>query len=460
MPPAAPIHCFRASPQTSDRVASTVVERSFVSSLPERVGEHVTLRGWVHRVRLQRRMQFLIMRDSSGFVQLVHARGEGDPRLDSDIDALKPESAVTVTGRVVADARVKLGGLEVIVDSLRVDGLACQPLPIDVKSSVDRRTDYRFLDLRRQGQREIFEVQTAFEDGMRAEARRLGFVELHSPKLMASASESGSEVFPVNYFDQTAYLAQSPQFYKQMAMAAGFERVYEVGPVFRAEPSFTTRHATEFTGVDVEMSWIDSVDEIMDLEEQLLVAAVGDVADRHGEMIEARFGRTVTVPTRPFPRRRLGDEVAALRRDGWTPSVPDKVDLDPDGERRVSARTRAEESHEFTFVTHYPVTARPFYHMRDATDSAVTRSFDLLWNGIEITTGAQREHRYDVLVRQAVEANIDIEGLGYYLDCFRYGCPPHGGFGLGLSRAVVVMLGLSSVRDAMFVFRGPNRLRP
>ncbi len=406
-------------------------------------------------------MQFVILRDPTGLVQLVHERGAADdPSLEHEIDALKPESAITVSGRVVADARVKLGGLEVRVESVRLEGIARQPLPIDEKSSVDHRSDYRFLDLRRAGQRETFEVQTTFEDGMRAEARRLGFLELHSPKLMANASESGSEVFRVKYFDQTAFLAQSPQFYKQMAIAAGFERVYEVGPVFRAEPSFTTRHTTEFTGIDVELAWIESVDDVMDIEEQLLVAAISAVADHHGEMIKARFGIDVTVPARPFPRRRLGDEIEALREEGWEPSVPGKLDLDPDGERRASARTTAEQSHEFTFLTHYPVAVRPFYHMRDVTDPTLTRSFDLLWNGIEITTGAQREHRYEVLIEQAREACVSTDGMDYYLDCFKYGCPPHGGFGIGLSRIVMMLLGLSSIRDAMFLFRGPNRLRP
>ncbi len=436
------------------------MERTLVSNVPERVGERVKVQGFVNALRLQRRMQFVILRDHTGMVQLVHERGGDGDELEAEIEQLRPESSVTMTGEVVAAPNVKLGGVEIVVDSVHLENLSEQPIPIEASSSIDLRTDWRFLDLRHPGQREIFEVQTTFEDGMRDKAHELGFLELHSPKLMGSASESGSEVFAVEYFDDTAYLAQSPQFYKQMAIASGFDRVFEIGPVFRAEPSFTSRHATEFTGVDAEMAWIDGLDDVMDLEEALLVAALERVAERHGPMIEEQFGVTVTVPTRPFPRHRLLDEIAVLEAEGWTPSVPGKVDLDPDGERRVSARTAAEEGHEFTFVTHYPAGLRPFYHMRDEDDPTLTRSYDLLWNGVEITTGAQREHRYDVLMVQAAELGLNTEGMDYYLDCFRFGCPPHGGFGLGLSRSVMILLGLSSIRDATFLFRSPNRLRP
>jgi aspartyl-tRNA synthetase len=226
--------------------------------------------------------------------------------------------------------------------------------------------------------------------------------------------------------------------------------------VFRAEPSFTSRHATEFTGVDVELAWIDSVEDVMSFEEQMLAHALAEVAAAHGPAIEEHFGRTVTVPSVPFPRLTLA-QAHALRGGG---PGGGRGDLDPAGERAASARVRAETGHEFAFVTEYPTSVRPFYHRRLDGEPGLTASFDLLWQGLEITTGAQREQRYDVLLAQAAEKGLSPEPMRSYLDCFRYGCPPHGGFGLGLARLLMVLLGLDSIRDAMFLFRGPNRLTP
>jgi aspartyl-tRNA synthetase len=244
-----------------------------------------------------------------------------------------------------------------------------------------------------------------------------------------------------------------------MAIAAGIERVFEIGPVFRAEPSYTSRHATEFTGVDVELAWISGVEEVMSFEERLLVHVLAEVRARHGQAIGEHFGVDVSVPAVPFPRVTMAEATARLRERGWNPEG-DRVDLDPEGERRLSALTAEETGHEFVFVTRFPVGVRPFYHLRPDDDPTVTESYDLLWKGIEITTGAQREHRYDVLCKQADEKGIEVGPLADYLNCFRFGTPPHGGFGLGLNRLLMVLLGLPSIREATFLFRGPGRLTP
>jgi aspartyl-tRNA synthetase len=280
---------------------------------------------------------------------------------------------------------------------------------------------------------------------------------MHTPKLMGTASESGAEVFEVGYFGRAAYLAQSPQFYKQMAIAAGVDGVFEIGPVFRAEPSFTSRHSTEYTGVDVELGWIGSVEDVMGFQERMLAHVLAAVAAAHGAAIEEHFKTAVTVPRVPFPRLTLAQ---ALEIAGTKAADPGRADLDPAGERAVSARISRETGHEFAFVTQYPASVRPFYHLRPAGKPQLTASYDLLWKGLEVTTGAQREHRYDVLVAQAAEKGLSPEPMASYLDCFRYGCPPHGGFGLGLGRFLMALLGLDSIRDATFLFRGPNRLTP
>jgi aspartyl-tRNA synthetase len=430
-----------------------------IYELGEKVGERVRIRGWAQAVRDQKRVQFVIVRDETGMVQVVLEKADPPGELSVEVSALTVESAVTVTGTVVADERVKLGGLELRLEELEVESPAEPELPIALDSALDKRIDWRYLDLRHPQRRLIFEVQTAVEQAMREFWRREGFIELHSPKLMGSASESGAELFKVEYFERAAYLAQSPQFYKQMAMAAGFGRVFEVGPVFRANPSFTSRHDTEFTSVDVEIAWIESHDDVMAFEEAWLAYVLAAVKDSHGAAIEATFGSELLVPALPFPRIPLAEAKDLLREHGHQAPGPEH-DLDPPSERALSEIVREQHGHEFAFVTDYPITVRPFYHMRHDDRPELTKSFDLLWRGLELTTGAQREHRYERLVAQADEKGVDTGPIQYYLDFFRFGAPPHGGFGFGLTRLLMQLLGQDNVREVTFLYRGPHRLTP
>jgi aspartyl-tRNA synthetase len=433
------------------------VTRTLIGQLHEKVGQQATIRGWVNAVRDQKRMQFVLVRDETGLAQAVLEKPDPPSELNEQLSALTVESAITATGTIVADERVKLGGLELRLEELQVDSLAEPELPIAADSALDKRIDWRYLDLRQPERRLIFEVQTTVERAMREVWYEQRFIELHSPKLMGSASESGAELFKVEYFERNAYLAQSPQFYKQMAMAAGFGRVFEVGPVFRANPSFTSRHDTEFTSVDVEIAWIDSHEDVMAFEEAWLAHVLAVVAREHGEQIERTFHTEVLVPTLPFPRVTL-EAAKELLRERDLPLPP--LDLDPPSERALSEIVRETQGHEFTFVTDYPAAVRPFYHMRYAENQGLTKSFDLLWRGIELTTGAQREHRFSQLVAQAREKGVDIEPISYYLDFFRFGCPPHGGFGFGLTRLLMQLLGQDNVREVTFLYRGPHRLLP
>jgi nondiscriminating aspartyl-tRNA synthetase len=435
------------------------VTRTPIAELSQRVGERVTVRGWVQAVRDQKRTQFVILRDETGLAQAVLPKQEPPSELNEAITALTAESTVSVTGTVVADERVKLGGLELRIEDLKVESLAEPELPIAADSALDKRMDWRYLDLRRPERRLIFEVQTTVEHAMREHWREQRFIELHTPKLMGSASESGAELFKVEYFDGVAYMAQSPQFYKQMAMAAGFGRVFEIGPVFRANPSFTSRHDTEFTSVDVEISWIDSHEDVMAFEERWLEHVLARVKETHGEEIETTFGSEVVVPVVPFPRVALADAKQMLRENGHDAPGAEH-DLDPASERALSALIKEQHGHEFAFVTDYPTTVRPFYHMRHPDQPTLTKSFDLLWRGIELTTGAQREHRYEQLLAQARDKGVDTGPIQYYLDFFRFGAPPHGGFGFGLTRLLMQLLGQDNVREVTFLYRGPHRLEP
>jgi aspartyl/asparaginyl-tRNA synthetase len=401
--------------------------------LPGREGSVVRVCGWAAGGG--------VVRDHTGSVAVTGA----------DLDGVVPGSAVEVEGTVDA-GRSR-------ASALRVVGPAVDPPPIDDRSPLEDRLAWRAVDLRRPRNRLVFEVQTTVERAMRAWWANHGFLELHSPKLRAYPNMSGRELFTVDYFGRAAYLAQSPQFYKQMAMAAGFERVFEVGPVFRANPLLTSRHDTEFVSVDVEVAWIDSHEDLMALEEAWLCAVVAEVVGAHGTDIERLFGRRLPVPTAPFPRITMAEAQEVLAGLGHD-SQAAAGDIDAEGERLLAEHVAGAHGHELVFVTEYPEAVRPFYHMRLAEGSDLTRSFDLLWNGLEVTTGAQREHRHDRLLAQAGRNPSRVDVIRPYLDFFRHGCPPHGGFGLGLTRMLMCLVGVDDVREVTFLHRDRDRLLP
>ncbi|PPL16328.1 aspartate--tRNA(Asn) ligase [Microterricola pindariensis] len=459
-----------------------MTSRVLIKDLSALADGPVTVSGWVDTVRDQKKVQFIVLRDESGAAQLVNPALRALPVTDAEagtvalegeelaaaearlatteaISDLANGSFITVTGQLKQDERVKLGGLEVKIESLTVVTEAIAETPIATDSGLDKRMDWRFLDLRHPKQNLIFKIQTTFLHAMREYWVDNDFIEIQTPKLMASASESRAELFEVEYFEGKAYLAQSPQFYKQMAQSAGFGKIFEVGPAFRADHSFTSRHATEFTSVDTEISWIDSHEDVMNLHEELLVAGFTAVKAKHGDAIKELFDVEITVPSRPFPRIPLAEAKQIVAERGYEiPRADD--DMDPEGERQISAYVAEKLGHEFVFITDYASSIRPFYHMRHEGDPSLTNSYDLLFNGTEISTGAQREHRIDVLVAQAEDKGMDPEELGTYLDFFRYGVPPHGGFGMGLARVLMLMLHQASIREVTYLFRGPTRLEP
>ena len=439
------------------------MERTVIKDLPQHIDQVVKIQGWLQTLRDQKSMQFLIMRDPSGAVQVAHWK-KGNLELADTISKLGTESALTLTGKVVKNDVVKLGGIEIQLETIMVENNAQLPLPFEPFSDnlpdQDFRMDWRYLDLRRDINRLIFEIQTTLEHAMRTYWVEHGYIEMHSPKIMGAPSESGAELFSLGYFERTAYLAQSPQFYKQMAMAAGFERVFEIAPVFRADPSFTSRHMTEFTGVDMEISWIESHEDVMSFMENWLAYCYAQVKATHGEQIKSLLNVEINVPQVPFPRISMKEAYGILNGLDYRLPPEKKGDLDPGAERALGNYVREKFGNDFVFVTDWPFTVRPFYHMLHPDNPELTRSFDLLGKGLEVTTGAQREHRYEVLKSQAFAKGLTEGPIENYLNYFKYGCPPHGGFGLGLSRLLMIMLDLQTIRDAVYVFRGPTRLIP
>lgn len=439
------------------------MERTLIKDLNQHIDQTVTVQGWLHTLRDQKNMQFLIIRDRTGLVQVAHYK-KGDPDLAEKISSLGTETALTLTGTVVKNEIVKLGGIEIQLEKLIIEGAAETPLPFEPHGEylpeLDFRLDWRYLDLRREANRLIFEIQTTVEQAMREYWLENQFIEIHSPKIMGTPSESGAELFSLAYFETTAYLAQSPQFYKQMAMAAGFERVFEVGPVFRADPSFTSRHMTEFTGVDMEMSWIETHEDVMAFMERWLAYTCSKVIEKHDQEIQETFGVQLEVPKVPFPRLTMAEAHDLLKKIGYELPPDKKYDLDPGAERAIGNHFKETQGHDYVFITEWPFEARPFYHMLEPEAANITRSFDLLGKGLEVATGAQREHRYEVLKKQAEIKGLNPETIPDYLNYFRYGTPPHGGFGFGLSRFLMILLNLSNIREAVFLFRGPTRLTP
>ena len=428
------------------------MERTYIKDI--KVGETNKVKGFIENIRDKKTMAFIVVRDITGKLQVTIEK-EKFPEIAKEIEGVLPHSVITVEGPVVANEFVKMGGVEMLPEKLTVESRA-EALPLGPDANIDTRLDYRWIDLRTEKNQLMFEMQTELVKAFREFCLERNFIEIHTPKLIATASESGADVFELDYFDGKAYLAQSPQFYKQMAMASGFERIFESGPVFRAEKSNTNKHATEFTGFGLEISYIESYEDIMKFEEGMLAYALEKVHAKYGEKCKEIFGKEIVVPTLPFPRIKLADLYAELKEMyGFEVPASEMNDLTTEAERLCKKYAMDKYGHEFLFVTDYPKDKRAFYHMRK---DGIPQGYDLIWSGVEITTGAQREHRYDVLKAQAEEKGLDKD-VKFYLEFFKYGCPPHGGFGLGVDRLTMILTDYT-IKEVEFLFRGPNRLTP
>lgn len=429
------------------------MDRTFISELNKKIGQKVRVDVWVEALRDQGGIKFLLLRDISGKIQAVVSKNQ--KQVFETSEKLTVESVISIEG-LVKEEKQAPGGFEIQPVEIKILSLAKPELPIAVfeknqkEASMQKRFDWRFLDLRKPEKQLIFKVWTSLEKGMREYFEKEGFIQIYTPSLMSTASESGSEVFEVKYFDKKAFLAQSPQFYKQAAMAAGLEKVFIVGPVYRAEPSFTTRHTTEYTSWDIEVSFVDSHLDVMKIQEEILLEAF--------KTVEKEMQLKLDLPKIPFPKITMQEAKKKLKEKG----VKSEKDFDvtPEEERELSKIVKEEEGHDFVFLTDWPKEGRPFYHMRYEDKSDITKSFDLLYKGIEVTTGAQREHRVEFLEKQAKEKKLPLESIKDYLNFFRYGCPPHGGLAMGPSRIIMKMLDLSSIKEVTFLPRDVRRLTP
>lgn len=422
-------------------------------------GEKCEISGFIDTVREQKTMLFVVLRDRSGKIQVAIDKEKHSEIYDSVVSLLK-DSVVRFIGRAVEASNVTLGGIEFVPESVIIESVA-DNLPIDKESAQELKMNYRWIDLRDEKNKLIFEIRTFVEQKMREFFIEKGFIEIHTPKITAQCSEGGAEVFPVDYYGQKAYLTQSPQFYKQMAIAAGFEKVFEFGPYYRAEKSFTSRHTAESFCVDFEIADIKSHYEIADFEEEWILFVLKAIKEKYGKVISEQFGQEVELPKAKIPRIKLC-EVFEIFERVYGVKVPEakQLDLDPDAEKLICDYAKEHLGSELVFITDYPAEARAFYTKKSPDNEFESMSLDLLYRGWELNSGAMRENRYEELKAQIEEKGIDSAKMEGYLQFFKYGCPTHGGIGFGIDRFIAKLLGLPSIKESIFAFRGPSRLNP
>ena len=429
------------------------LDRTFISELKVSDDEVVLLRGWIYKIIDLSSVVFIKLRDKSGIVQLVTDKDQ--------IEGLKLENAVEVVGKKSENEKAP-GGIEIMVDKIKILGKTYyDKLPFEInsfknKAALETQLDHRTIALRRPEIRAIFKVQNEIEQAFRDYLRSKNFEQIHTAKIIDSSTEGGSEMFTVNYFDRRSFLAQSPQFYKQMMVGAGFERVYEIGHAYRAELHNTWRHLNEYVSLDVEMGFIKDEFELMDLEEgflDYLFKHLNRVCKKELEMYKVKLPDEVKIP------RITLDEAHKILLEKYNKKSP-LGNIDAKGEELICDYVKKEYGTEFVFLTKYPVTKRPMYTMPDDKDKTLTKSFDLIYDGLEITTGGQRIHDYEMLKENIIKFGLNPEDFDFYLETFKYGMPPHGGFAIGLERLTMKILKLSNIREATLVPRDMKRLTP
>lgn len=427
------------------------MKRALVSELSNHRGAEVMLRGWVYRIRELSKVTFLVLRDRTGMIQVAM-----EPSLLGGVQ-LSVESVVEIRGVVRNEPRAALG-YEIEAHKLKVLALA-EALPISVngptlEAAPETILDYRVLSLRHAKTNPIFKIQAALVRGFQMFLDKEGFLQIFTPKIVASGTEGGTELFSLQYFETKAYLAQSPQFYKQMMIGAGYERVYEVGQVYRAEKHSTSRHLNEYVSLDLELAFIDNEHDIMDLQNRLLAFMFEYVLQECSEELEELGVNLPSVPT--IPRIPLLEAIEILEREYG--KIHEEPDLDPEGERLLNKYILDITGSEFVYVTDYPWAKRPMYTMPKG--EGLTRSFDLLFRGLEITTGGQRIHTYELLEANMIKKGLNPQDYSGYLPNFAWGMPPHGGLAIGLERLTAQIIGLKNVREASLFPRDRHRLTP
>lgn len=431
-------------------------QRVLIKDLKSYIGEDVTIAGWVHSIRKQGKLAFILLRDRTGIAQIT-SKGSIIKKYD-----IRNETVVILSGTVIEDRRPE-AGIEIELSELTILSKPVKPLPILVSKKAEYQTleletilNNRVLSLRNPKRNLIFKLQAEIIDSFRTFLRDQGFTEVSTPKIIVSGTEGGTQLFTVDYFDKLAYLAQSPQFYKQMLVGAGYERVFEIGHVYRAEEHNTSRHLNEYVSLDYEMGFIDNEHDVMDVEENFIVFLIERIKKSLSHILK-EYDKSLESPEK-IPRLPVKDACSILEKHYNKKTK--SLDLDPEGEVLICEWAKKEYNTDFLFLTEYPCSKRPVYTMPKEDNLDFTGSFDLLFRGLEITTGGQRIHDYNMLVEAFKSRNLNPDDFDYYINTFAYGMPPHGGLAIGLERLTCQILGLSNVREASIFPRDRNRIIP
>ena len=419
-------------------------------------GKTVEMEGAVHTIRDMGEVAFVILRKAEGLVQCVFEEGV----TEFDLKDLKEESAVVIIGVVVREDRAP-HGFEIRLRKIKVLSQPAEILPIAISkykmnTSLETKLALRPVSLRNVRERAKFKIQEGIVRGFREFLQTQGFTEIHTPKIVARGAEGGSNVFKLDYFNKKAELGQSPQFYKQ-TMVGVFDRVFEVAPVFRAEKHNTTRHLNEYVGLDFEMGYIDGFEDVMAMETgflQYTMALLAKDYQKELDMLGVKLPDVSRIPAVRF------DQAKKLVSEKYNRKIRNPYDLEPEEEVLIGRYFKEEYDSDFVFVTHYPSKKRPFYAMDDPADPKFTLSFDLLFKGLEVTTGGQRIHDYQEILAKMEKRNMDPEDIASYLMIFKYGMPPHGGLGIGLERLTMRLLDEQNVRETSLFPRDVTRLEP
>ncbi|MCF0148327.1 MAG: aspartate--tRNA(Asn) ligase [Clostridium sp.] len=428
------------------------MERIIVSEINKFIEKKIKIEGWVYRIRKLKEITFLILRDRSGLVQCVIENKS------INIDNISLESVVSVIGKV-KESKNALNPFEILIEEINIVSYA-EELPIEINkkeynASLETNLNNRAISLRHEKINSIFKIQNIIVQSFREFLIEKGFTEIFTPKIVAEGAEGGTELFKVNYFEKTAYLAQSPQFYKQMMVGAGFERVFEVAHVYRAEEHNTSRHLNEYVSMDLEFGFIEDEHDIMNLEEELLKYILNSIEEKGNKYLEL-FNANLPKINGSIPKIELKEAIKIIETKYNKKGL--EGDLDPEGEKLICKYAKEEFGCDFIFITNYPKEKRPMYTMPLGEEG--TRSFDLLFRGVEITSGGQRIHNYNMLISSMKEKGLNPNDYEGYTEIFKYGMPKHGGLGIGLERITAQLLNLSNIREATLIPRDRTRITP
>ncbi len=429
----------------------------YIGELKPGVEEEVKVAGWVERIKDVGRFRFIWIRDRSGVGQVTISKDQG--RLFEEAGKLGLHDFITVRG-VVLEKPVAKVGVEIKPMKLEVLSRAESPLPLEVgeyvKSGLSTRLDWRPIDLRNPACMAVLEIQATLVRGMQKYLDSSGFIQVYTPCLIGAGSEGGAELFEVDYFGRRAYLRQDPQLHRQLLMVAGLDKIYDLGPSWRAEPSHTPRHLCEYRSCAVELSFIEDEKDVMEVEEELVISGIREVAENCEKALRT-LGVEVEAPRKPFPVLKFPEVYEILEEFGK--KLPHGEDLDREAERLLAKYVKENYDHDLFFIDYYPYKVKPFYVMKvEGTEWA--RSVDLIGKGLELSSGGQREHRYDRIVEQIREKGLNLDDFKWFVEHFRYGAPPHGGFAIGIERLTMILLGLENIREATPFPRTPERLLP